>query len=59
MEIERLGLFGGTFNPIHLGHLIVAEDVRERFSLDMVLFIPTCFYSSSQVGGCGSCWSSS
>ncbi len=40
MEIERLGLFGGTFNPIHLGHLIVAEDVRERFSLDMVLFIP-------------------
>ncbi len=39
-ELKRLGIFGGTFNPIHIGHLIVAEDVRDRLSLDMVLFIP-------------------
>ena len=38
---ERLGLYGGTFNPIHMGHLRLAEDVREAFSLDRILFIPT------------------
>jgi len=37
----RLGLFGGTFNPIHIGHLRLAEDVRDHFRLDRVLFIPT------------------
>lgn len=36
----RLGLLGGTFNPIHLGHLILAESFRERLSLDQVLFVP-------------------
>ena len=40
-ELERLGIFGGTFNPIHMGHLVVAEEVRERFSLDRVLFVPS------------------
>ncbi|MCX6843840.1 MAG: nicotinate-nucleotide adenylyltransferase [candidate division WOR-3 bacterium] len=38
----RLGVFGGSFNPIHLGHLLVAEDVRRRLRLDRVLFVPTC-----------------
>jgi nicotinate-nucleotide adenylyltransferase len=37
----KLGVFGGTFNPIHIGHLRLAEDVREKFSLDRILFIPT------------------
>ena len=37
----RLGLFGGTFNPIHLGHLILAECAREQLRLDQVWFIPT------------------
>jgi nicotinate-nucleotide adenylyltransferase len=32
---------GGTFDPIHLGHLAVAEEVRERFAADRVLFLPT------------------
>ena len=36
----RVGLFGGTFNPIHLGHLLLAESARESLSLDRVLFIP-------------------
>ncbi|MGQ9921430.1 MAG: nicotinate-nucleotide adenylyltransferase [Desulfobacca sp.] len=36
----RLGLFGGTFNPIHLGHLRAAEEVCEYFTLDRLLFIP-------------------
>ncbi|MEK6777161.1 MAG: nicotinate-nucleotide adenylyltransferase [bacterium] len=37
----RIGIFGGTFNPIHLGHLIVAEDIRENFSLERILFVPS------------------
>ena len=40
-EPERIGLFGGTFNPIHLGHLRAAEEVREALDLERVLFIPS------------------
>src|SRR5260370_42646068 len=36
----RVGLFGGSFNPIHLGHLRAAEEVREALQLDLVYFIP-------------------
>jgi nicotinate-nucleotide adenylyltransferase len=36
----RVGLFGGSFNPIHLGHLRAAEEVREALKLDLVYFIP-------------------
>ena len=37
----RLGLFGGTFNPIHFGHLRAAIEVRETFNLDKLLLIPS------------------
>lgn len=40
-SIKNIGIMGGTFNPIQIGHLIVAEDVREKFRLDKVLFIPS------------------
>jgi nicotinate-nucleotide adenylyltransferase len=37
----RIGLFGGTFDPIHLGHLILAERCREEAGLDEVWFLPS------------------
>jgi nicotinate-nucleotide adenylyltransferase len=36
----RLGMMGGTFNPIHYGHLAAANEVREAFVLDTVIFVP-------------------
>lgn len=36
----KTGIFGGTFNPVHLGHLLNIEFVREQLNLDRVLFIP-------------------
>jgi nicotinate-nucleotide adenylyltransferase len=37
----RTGVFGGTFDPVHLGHLILAEQCREQARLDRVVFVPT------------------
>jgi nicotinate-nucleotide adenylyltransferase len=47
----RIGLLGGTFNPIHLGHLRAAEEVREALELDRVLFIPSAVPPHKEADG--------
>ena len=39
--MERIGLFGGTYDPIHIGHIEIANKAMEEFNLDTIYFIPT------------------
>lgn len=39
--MSKTGIFGGTFNPPHVAHSIIAEEVREKLNLDRILFIPS------------------
>jgi nicotinate-nucleotide adenylyltransferase len=41
MGVQRVGLYGGSFDPIHIGHLIVARSVAESLGLNRVIFLPS------------------
>ncbi len=49
----KIGIYGGTFNPPHLGHLVVAERVRTELELDSIIFIPTFISPHKQEGESG------
>ncbi len=40
MSIEKIGIMGGTFSPIHIGHLILAQGACEEYQLDKIVFLP-------------------
>jgi nicotinate-nucleotide adenylyltransferase len=47
----RIGILGGTFNPIHTGHLLIAQDALEAARLDRVMFIPSATPPHKQLDG--------
>ena len=49
--MKKIGLFGGTFNPIHRGHLRVAKQVKQGFGLDQVILIPAALPPHKMPGG--------
>lgn len=51
----KLGIMGGTFNPIHIGHLVCAEEAASQYSLEQIVFMPTGLPPHKEVaGGTGS-----
>ena len=38
----KLAVFGGTFNPLHIGHAMLADTIIKELGYDKVLFVPTC-----------------
>jgi len=52
---NSIGVLGGTFNPFHLGHLILAQDAIERFSLSQILFVPCSTPPHKKSPGLASC----
>ncbi|MBK5211982.1 MAG: nicotinate-nucleotide adenylyltransferase [Coriobacteriia bacterium] len=48
--MTRIGIMGGTFDPIHIGHLVAAEEARIQFALDKVIFMPTGRHAFKQDG---------
>ena len=47
---KRIGILGGTFNPPHLGHLVLAQESLRKLKLDKVIFIPTSIPPHKKVG---------
>ncbi|GBE57173.1 nicotinate-nucleotide adenylyltransferase [bacterium BMS3Abin01] len=51
VKIAKLGIMGGTFNPIHIGHLVCAEEARSQYGLDEIIFMPTGLPPHKEIEG--------
>jgi nicotinate-nucleotide adenylyltransferase len=51
VTLKRIGIYGGTFDPIHIAHLVLAERAREQLELDRVLFLPAALPPHKQDRG--------
>lgn len=49
--MKHIGLFGGTFNPIHLGHIQVIQEVKKEFGLDKIYIVPSALPPHKESGG--------
>src|SRR5207237_9377536 len=51
MDLRRAAIFGGTFDPVHNGHMEAARRVRHLFALEEVIFVPACAPQDKRNGG--------
>ncbi len=51
VKVHKLGIMGGTFNPIHIGHLVCAEEAVSQYGLDEIIFMPTGLPPHKEIGG--------
>ena len=51
--MKKIGILGGTFNPIHHGHLILGQAAKEEFGLDEILVMPTKNPAYKKISGGG------
>ena len=54
MKIPVIGLMGGTFDPVHNGHLFIAQEALENYGLDIVYFIPSAYPPHKRMGSSAS-----
>ena len=52
----KIGILGGTFNPIHIGHLILAEEIREKLKMDRIIFVPAYLPPHKDDGDIAPAW---